>query len=165
LSDRSICNSYRMMEGFGVNTYRFINAEGKSHFVKFHWKPVLGVKSLVSDEAHIIAGKDPFFHRRDLWYSIEHGDYPEWELGVQLIPPEDEFKFSFDILDATKIWPEEEVPVRILGKMTLNKNVDNFFAETEQAAFHVGHVVPGIDFSNDPLLHSRLFSYTDIQLI
>ncbi len=165
MSDRSIPRSYRMMEGFGVNTYRFINAEGKSHFVKFHWKPVLGVKSLVWDEAQIIAGKDPDFHRRDLWDSIEHGDYPEWELGVQLIPLEDEFKFSFDILDATKIWPEEEVPVRILGKMTLNKNVDNFFAETEQAAFHVGHVVPGIDFSNDPLLQGRLFSYTDTQLI
>ncbi|EAZ85778.1 catalase [Lysinibacillus fusiformis] len=165
MSDRSIPRSYRMMEGFGVNTYRFINAEGKSHFVKFHWKPVLGVKSLVWDEAQIIAGKDPDFHRRDLWDSIERGDYPEWELGVQLIPHEDEFKFSFDILDATKIWPEEEVPVRILGKMTLNKNVDNFFAETEQAAFHVGHVVPGIDFSNDPLLQGRLFSYTDTQLI
>ncbi|MED4889100.1 catalase [Lysinibacillus fusiformis] len=165
MSDRSIPRSYRMMEGFGVNTYRFINAEGKSHFVKFHWKPVLGVKSLVWDEAQIIAGKDPDFHRRDLWDSIERGDYPEWELGVQLIPLEDEFKFSFDILDATKIWPEEEVPVRILGKMTLNKNVDNFFAETEQAAFHVGHVVPGIDFSNDPLLQGRLFSYTDTQLI
>ncbi|WP_418302022.1 catalase [Lysinibacillus fusiformis] len=165
MSDRSIPRSYRMMEGFGVNTYRFINAEGKSHFVKFHWKPVLGVKSLVWDEAQIIAGKDPDFHRRDLWDTIERGDYPEWELGVQLIPLEDEFKFSFDILDATKIWPEEEVPVRILGKMTLNKNVDNFFAETEQAAFHVGHVVPGIDFSNDPLLQGRLFSYTDTQLI
>jgi len=165
MSDRSIPRSYRMMEGFGVNTYRFINSEGKSHFVKFHWKPVLGVKSLVWDEAQIIAGKDPDFHRRDLWESIERGDYPEWELGVQLIPLEDEFKFNFDILDATKIWPEEEVPVRILGKMTLNKNVDNFFAETEQAAFHVGHVVPGIDFSNDPLLQGRLFSYTDTQLI
>ncbi|EKU40966.1 catalase [Lysinibacillus capsici] len=165
MSDRSIPRSYRMMEGFGVNTYRFINAEGKAHFVKFHWKPVLGVKSLVWDEAQIIAGKDPDFHRRDLWESIERGYFPEWELGVQLIPVEDEFKFSFDILDATKIWPEEEVPVRILGKMTLNKNVDNFFAETEQAAFHVGHVVPGIDFSNDPLLQGRLFSYTDTQLI
>lgn len=165
MSDRSIPRSYRMMEGFGVNTYRFINAEGKAHFVKFHWKPVLGVKSLVWDEAQIIAGKDPDFHRRDLWESIERGYFPEWELGVQLIPVEDEFKFSFDILDATKIWPEEEIPVRILGKMTLNKNVDNFFAETEQAAFHVGHVVPGIDFSNDPLLQGRLFSYTDTQLI
>lgn len=165
MSDRSIPRSYRMMEGFGVNTYRFINAEGKAHFVKFHWKPVLGVKSLVWDEAQIIAGKDPDFHRRDLWESIERGYFPEFELGVQLIPVEDEFKFSFDILDATKIWPEEEVPVRILGKMTLNKNVDNFFAETEQAAFHVGQVVPGIDFSNDPLLQGRLFSYTDTQLI
>ncbi|WP_036124645.1 catalase, partial [Lysinibacillus sphaericus] len=165
MSDRSIPRSYRMMEGFGVNTYRLVNAEGKAHFVKFHWKPILGVKSLVWDEAQIIAGKDPDFHRRDLWESIERGDFPEWELGVQLIPVEDEFNFSFDILDATKIWPEEEVPVRILGKMTLNKNVDNFFAETEQVAFHVGHVVPGIDFSNDPLLQGRLFSYTDTQLI
>ncbi|KOS67160.1 catalase [Lysinibacillus contaminans] len=165
LSDRAIPRSYRMMEGFGVNTYRFINAEGKAHFVKFHWKPLLGVKSLVWDEAQKIAGKDPDFHRRDLWDAIERGDYPEYELGVQLISEEDEFKFSFDILDATKIWPEEEVPVRILGKMTLNKNVDNFFAETEQVAFHVGHVVPGIDFSNDPLLQGRLFSYTDTQLI
>jgi catalase len=165
MSDRSIPRSYRMMEGFGVNTYRFVNAEGKAHFVKFHWKPVLGVKSLVWDEAQIIAGKDPDFHRRDLWESIERGYFPEWELGVQLIPVEDEFKFSFDILDATKIWPEEEVPVRLLGKMTLNKNTDNFFAETEQVAFHVGHVVPGIDFSNDPLLQGRLFSYTDTQLI
>jgi len=165
MSDRSIPRSYRTMEGFGVNTYRFINDERKAHFVKFHWKPTLGVKSLVWDEAQIIAGKDPDFHRRDLWESIERGDFPEWELGVQLIPVEDEFNYSFDILDATKIWPEEEVPVRILGKMTLNKNVDNFFAETEQAAFHVGHVVPGIDFSNDPLLQGRLFSYTDTQLI
>nr|WP_107951390.1 catalase [Lysinibacillus parviboronicapiens] len=165
MSDRSIPRSYRMMEGFGVNTYRFINKEGKAHFVKFHWKPLLGIKSLVWDEAQIIAGKDPDFHRRDLWEAIERGDYPEYELGVQLIPEEDEFNFSFDILDATKLWPEEEVPVRILGKMTLNKNVDNFFAETEQAAFHVGHVVPGIDFSNDPLLQGRLFSYTDTQLI
>ncbi|MEK4762932.1 catalase [Viridibacillus sp. FSL E2-0187] len=165
MSDRSIPRSFRMMEGFGVNTYRFINEEGKAHFVKFHWKPVLGVKSLVWDEAQKIAGKDPDFHRRDLWEAIEQGNYPEYELGVQLIPQEDEFKYDFDVLDPTKIWPEEEVPVRILGKMTLNKNVDNFFSETEQVAFHVGHVVPGIDFSNDPLLQGRLFSYTDTQLI
>ncbi|MCM3390159.1 catalase [Ureibacillus chungkukjangi] len=165
LSDRAIPRSFRMMEGFGVNTYRFVNAEGQAHFVKFHWKPKLGVHSLVWDEAQKIAGKDPDFHRRDLYDNIEQGNFPEYELGVQLIAQEDEFKFDFDILDPTKIWPEEEVPVRILGKMTLNNNVNNFFAETEQVAFHVGHVVPGIDFSNDPLLQGRLFSYTDTQLI
>ncbi|MFC7688054.1 catalase [Ureibacillus sp. GCM10028918] len=165
LSDRAIPRSYRMMEGFGVNTYRFVNEAGQAHFVKFHWKPKLGVQSLVWDEAQKIAGKDPDFHRRDLYDNIEQGNFPEYELGVQLIAQEDEFNFDFDILDPTKIWPEEEVPVRILGKMTLNQNVDNFFAETEQVAFHVGHVVPGIDFSNDPLLQGRLFSYTDTQLI
>lgn len=165
LSDRAIPRSYRTMEGFGVNTYRFVNAAGQAHFVKFHWKPKLGVQSLVWDEAQKIAGKDPDFHRRDLYDNIEQGNFPEYELGVQLIAQEDEFNFDFDILDPTKIWPEEEVPVRILGKMTLNQNVDNFFAETEQVAFHVGHVVPGIDFSNDPLLQGRLFSYTDTQLI
>lgn len=164
MSDRAIPRSYRMMEGFGVHTFRFVNAEGKAHFVKFHWKPVLGVHSLEWDEAQKIAGKDPDFHRRDLWEAIEMGDYPEFEFGVQLIPEEDEFMFDFDILDPTKIWPEEEVPVKIIGKMTLNKNVDNVFAETEQVAFHPGHVVPGIDFSNDPLLQGRLFSYTDTQL-
>ena len=165
MSDRSIPRSYRMMEGFGVNTYRFVNAKGKARFVKFHWKPILGVHSLVWDEAQKIAGKDPDFHRRDLYDAIEQGNYPEFELGVQLIEEKDEFAFDFDILDPTKIWPEEQVPVRLLGKMTLNRNVDNFFAETEQVAFHVGHVVPGIDFSNDPLLQGRLFSYTDTQLI
>lgn len=165
LSDRAIPRSYRMMEGFGVNTFRFVNAAGQAHFVKFHWKPKLGVHSHVWDEAQKIAGKDPDYHRRDLYENIEMGNFPEYELGVQLIAQEDEFKFDFDILDPTKIWPEEEVPLRILGKMTLNRNVDNFFAETEQVAFHVGHVVPGIDFSNDPLLQGRLFSYTDTQLI
>ncbi|WP_075620300.1 catalase [Paenisporosarcina indica] len=165
MSDRAIPRSYRMMEGFGVHTFRFINAEGRAHFVKFHWKPVLGVHSLVWDEAQKIAGKDPDFHRRDLWESIEAGDFPEYELGVQLLAEEDEFKFDFDILDPTKIWPEEDIPVRIVGKMTLNRNVDNVFAEAEQVAFHPGHVVPGIDFSNDPLLQGRLFSYTDTQLI
>lgn len=165
MSDRSIPRSYRMMEGFGVNTYRFVNAKGEARFVKFHWKPVLGVHSLVWDEAQKIAGKDPDFHRRDLYDAIKNGYYPEYELGVQLIDEKDEFNFDFDILDPTKIWPEEQVPVRLLGKMTLNQNVDNFFAETEQVAFHVGHVVPGIDFSNDPLLQGRLFSYTDTQLI
>ena len=165
MSDRAIPRSYRMMEGFGVHTFRFVNDAGKAHFVKFHWKPVLGIHSLVWDEAQKLAGKDPDFHRRDLWEAIQMGDYPEYELGVQLIPEEDEFKFDFDVLDPTKIWPEELVPVKIVGKMTLNRNVDNYFAETEQVAFHPGHVVPGIDFTNDPLLQARLFSYTDTQLI
>lgn len=165
LSDRGIPRSYRMMEGFGVNTFRFINEQGKARFVKFHWKPLLGVHSLVWDEAQKIAGKDPDYNRRDLWEAIEMGDFPEFELGVQLLDEEDEFKFDFDILDATKLWPEELVPVKRIGKMTLNKNVDNFFAETEQVAFHPGHVVPGIDFTNDPLLQGRLFSYLDTQLI
>ncbi|EMA6344152.1 catalase [Bacillus cytotoxicus] len=164
MSDRAIPRSLRMMEGFGVHTFRLVNAEGKAHFVKFHWKPTLGVHSLVWDEAQRIAGKNPDFHRQDLYEAIEKRDYPEWELGVQLIPEEDEHTFDFDILDPTKLWPEEEVPVKLVGKMTLNKNVDNFFAETEQVAFHPGHVVPGIDFSNDPLLQGRLFSYTDTQL-
>ncbi|WP_142310936.1 catalase [Bacillus wiedmannii] len=164
MSDRAIPRSLRMMEGFGVHTFRLINKEGKAHFVKFHWKPTLGVHSLVWDEAQRIAGKNPDFHRQDLYEAIEKGDYPEWELGLQLIPEEDEHAFDFDILDPTKLWPEEEVPVKLVGKMTLNKNVDNFFAETEQVAFHPGHVVPGIDFSNDPLLQGRLFSYTDTQL-
>lgn len=164
MSDRAIPRSYRMMEGFGVHTFRFVNDEGKARFVKFHWKPVLGVHSLVWDEAQKLAGKDPDFHRRDLWEAIEIGNYPEFELGVQMIEEEDEFNFDFDILDPTKIWPEEMVPVQIIGKMILNRNVDNVFAETEQAAFHPGHVVPGIDFSNDPLLQGRLFSYTDTQL-
>ncbi|MDD2235190.1 MAG: catalase [Desulfitobacteriaceae bacterium] len=165
MSDRGIPRSFRMMEGFSINTFRFINAEGIAHFVRFHWKPLLGVHSLVWDEAQKISGKDPDFHRRDLFEAIECGNYPEWEFGVQLIKEEDEFNFDFDILDPTKVWPEEEIPVNIIGKMTLNRNVDNFFAETEQAAFHPGHVVPGIDFSNDPLLQGRLFSYLDTQLI
>lgn len=154
-----------MMEGFGVHTFRLVNAENQSFFVKFHWKPVLGTHSLVWDEAQKISGKDADFHRGDLHASIEGGDYPEYELGVQVIPEEEEFKFDFDVLDPTKLWPEEEVPVEIVGKMTLNRNVDNVFAETEQVAFHPGHVVPGIDFTNDPLLQGRLFSYTDTQLI
>lgn len=165
MSDRSLPRSFRMMEGFGVHTFRLVNAEGKAHFVKFHWKPVLGVHSLVWDEAQKISGQDPDFHRRDLYEAIENGDYPEYELGLQIISEEEEFRFNFDILDPTKIWPEEEVPVKKVGKMTLNRNVDNVFAETEQVAFHPGHVVPGIDFSNDPLLQGRLFSYTDTQLI
>ncbi|SFS77543.1 catalase [Paenibacillus sp. 453mf] len=164
MSDRALPRSYRMMEGFGVHTFRLVNEEGVGHFVKFHWKPVLGVHSLVWDENQKVAGKDPDFHRRDLWNAIETGNYPEYELGLQIIKEEDEFSFDFDILDPTKIWPEEIVPVRRVGKMTLNRNTDNFFAETEQIAFHPGHVVPGIDFSNDPLLQGRLFSYTDTQI-
>ncbi len=164
LSDRALPRSYSMMEGFGVHTFRLVNEEGVSHFVKFHWKPVNGVHSLTWDETQKIAGKDPDFNRRDLWESIEKGNYPEFELGVQLITEDEEFDFDFDILDATKIWPEELVPVKRIGKMTLNRNPDNF-AETEQVAFHPGHVVQGIDFSNDPVLQGRLFSYLDTQLI
>ncbi|WP_078379256.1 catalase [Sutcliffiella halmapala] len=165
LSDRGIPRSFRMMEGFGVHSFRFVNEQGKARFVKFHWKPLLGVHSLTWDEAQKLAGKDPDFHRRDLWDAINNGEHPEFEFGVQILEEEDEFKFDFDILDPTKIWPEELVPVKIIGKMTLNRNQDNFFAETEQVAFHTGHVVPGIDFSNDPLLQGRLFSYTDTQLL
>lgn len=165
MSDRALPRSYRAMEGFGVHTFRLINADGVSRFVKFHWKPVAGAFSLVWDETLKIAGKDPDFNRRDMWESIEMGDYFEWELGVQVVEEADEHKFDFDLLDPTKIIPEELVPVQKLGKMTLNRNPDNFFAETEQAAFHIGHIVPGIDFTNDPLLQGRLFSYTDTQLL
>ncbi|MEB0078351.1 catalase HPII [Pseudomonas sp. CCI3.2] len=164
MSDRAIPKSLRTMQGFGIHTFRLINAEGASSFVKFHWKPKFGVCSLLWDEAQKLAGKDTDFHRRDLWESIETGDYPEWEFGVQIIAEEDEHKFDFDILDPTKIIPEELVPVTPLGKMVLNRNPDNFFAETEQVAFCPGHMVPGIDFSNDPLLQGRLFSYTDTQI-
>jgi catalase len=164
MSDRAIPRSLRMMEGFGVHTFRFINKENESHFVKFHWKPVLGTHSVLWDEAQKISGKNSDFHKQDLWEAIESGNFPEWELGVQIIPESDEHKFDFDLLDPTKLIPEEIVPVMIIGKMTLNKNPDNFFAETEQVAFHPGHVVPGIDFTNDPLLQGRLFSYTDTQL-
>ncbi|HEY9430540.1 MAG TPA: catalase HPII [Blastocatellia bacterium] len=165
MSDRAIPRSFRMMEGFGVHTFRFVSEAGESRFVKFHWKPLLGVHSVVWDEAQKISGKDPDFHRRDLWEAIESGAYPEWELGVQVVEERDEHKFDFDLLDATKLIPEELVPVRRIGKLTLDRNPDNFFAETEQVAFHVGHVVPGIDFTNDPLMQGRLFSYTDTQLI
>ncbi|WP_326983516.1 catalase [Chryseobacterium sp. MYb264] len=164
MSDRAIPRSLRMMEGFGVHSFKLINEEGKSHFVKFHFKPKLGVHSVAWDEAQRISGVDPDFHKRDLWESIESGAFPEWDFGVQLIPEEDEHKFDFDLLDPTKLVPEELVPVEIIGSFTLNKNPDNFFAETEQVAFHPGHLVPGIDFSNDPLLQGRLFSYTDTQL-
>ena len=164
MSDRGIPRSYRMMEGFGIHTFRLINKKGDSHFVKFHWKPKLGVHSVTWDEAVKISGADSDFHRRDLWDAIEAGQYPEWELGVQIVPQEDEFKFEFDLLDPTKLIPEEMVPVKIIGKMTLNRNPENFFAETEQVAFLPGHIVPGIDFTNDPLLQGRLFSYRDTQL-
>ena len=164
MSDRAIPRSLRMMEGFGVHTFRFINDNNESHFVKFHWKPLLGVHSVAWDEAQKISGKDPDFHRRDLWEAIENGAFPEWELGIQLIPEKDEHKFQFDLLDPTKLVPEELVPVQRIGKLTLNRNPDNFFAETEQVAFHPGHLVSGIDFTNDPLLQGRLFSYTDTQL-
>lgn len=164
MSDRGIPRSLRMMEGFGVHTFRFINGRGESHFVKFHWKPKLGVHSLTWDEAQKIAGKDPDFHRRDLWEAIENGDFPEWELGVQMIPQDKEHSLGFDLLDPTKLIPEDLIPVQKIGKLVLNRNPDNFFAETEQVAFHPGHVVPGIDFSNDPVLQGRLFSYTDTQL-
>ncbi len=164
MSDRAIPRSLRMMEGFGVHTFRFINDKNESHFVKFHWKPKLGTHGVVWDEAQKISGKNSDFHKQDLWDAIENGDFPEWELGVQIIPEADEDKFDFDLLDPTKLVPEETVPVTIVGKMVLNRNPDNFFAETEQVAFHPGHVVPGIDFSNDPLLQGRLFSYTDTQL-
>ncbi|WDF45604.1 catalase [Chryseobacterium sp. KACC 21268] len=164
MSDRAIPRSYRMMEGFGVHSFKFINDAGDVHFVKFHFKPKLGVHSVAWDEATKISGKDPDFHRRDLWEAIDSGAFPEWDFGVQLIPEADEHKFDFDLLDPTKLVPEEEVPVQIFGTLTLNRNPDNFFAETEQIAFHPGHLVPGIDFSNDPLLQGRLFSYTDTQL-
>ncbi len=164
MSDRALPRSYRMMEGFGVHTFRFINEGGKSSFVKFHWKPLLGVHSVAWDEAQKISGKDADFHRRDLWEAIEAGAFPEWEFGVQIVDEKDEHKFDFDLLDPTKLIPEEIVPVQRIGKLTLNRNPDNFFAETEQVAFHPAHLVPGIDFSNDPLLQGRLFSYTDTQL-
>ena len=164
MSDRGIPRSFADMEGFGVHTFRLIDAAGKSSFVKFHWKPVAGVHSLVWDEAVKLAGKDADFHRRNLFEAIDKGHYPEWELGVQIVSEADEHKFDFDLLDATKLIPESLVPVQIIGKMTLNRNPDNYFAETEQVAFHPGHLVPGIDFSNDPLLQGRLFSYSDTQL-
>jgi catalase len=164
MSDRAVPRSYRMMEGFGVHAFRFINARGESFFVKFHWKPKLGIHGLAWDEAQKIAGKDADFHRRDLWDAIESGNFPEWELGVQIVDEGKEDELGFDILDPTKLIPEAQVPVQLIGKMVLNRNPDNFFAETEQVAFHPGHLVPGIDFSNDPLLQGRLFSYTDTQL-
>jgi catalase len=164
MSDRALPRSYRMMEGFGVHTFRLINEKGESHFVKFHWKPLLGVHSVAWDEAQKISGKNSDFHRQDLWEAIETGAFPQWELGVQIVPEADEFAFEFDILDPTKIIPEELVPVQRIGTLTLNRNPDNFFAETEQVAFNPGHLIPGVDISNDPLLQGRLFSYSDTQL-
>jgi catalase len=164
MSDRAIPRSFRMMQGFGVHTFRLVNAEGASQFVKFHWKPLLGTHSLVWDEAMKIAGADADFHRRDLWEAIESGEYPEWELGLQVFSEEQAEAFSFDVLDATKLIPEELVPLRPVGRMVLNRNPDNFFAETEQVAFCTAHVVPGIDFSNDPLLAGRHHSYVDTQI-
>ncbi|WP_426027760.1 catalase [Brevundimonas sp. TWP2-3-4b2] len=164
MSDRTIPRSLRMMEGFGVNTYRLINAAGEATFVKFHWRPRLGTQSTCWDEAVKIAGADPDYHRRDLFEAIDAGDFPEWDFGVQLLTQAEADALPFDILDATKLIPEEIHPVRMVGKMTLNRNPDNFFAETEQVAFLPTNIVPGIDFSEDPLLQGRLFSYQDTQL-
>ncbi|MDO4594651.1 MAG: catalase [Tissierellia bacterium] len=164
MSDRDIPRSYRMVEGFGIHTYKFVNNDGEVFFVKFHFKPELGVHSFVWDEAQTIAGKDPDYHRKDLQEAIDKGDYPRWKFGVQIIAQKDEFMFDFDILDPTKFWPEELVPVTEMGVMELNRNPENFFAETEQAAFHPGNMVRGIEPSNDPLLQGRLFSYSDTQI-
>jgi catalase len=164
MSDRAIPRSYRMMQGFGVHTFRLVNAAGESNFVKFHWNPVLGTHSLDWDEAVKISGADPDFHRRDLWEAIESGNYPEYELGMQIFSEEQADKFSFDVLDPTKLVPEELVKVMPVGRMVLNRNPDNFFAETEQVAFCAAHIVPGLDFSNDPLLAGRIHSYIDTQI-
>ncbi|SMQ45471.1 unnamed protein product [Zymoseptoria tritici ST99CH_3D7] len=163
-SDRAIPRSYRMMQGFGVNTFTLENAKGERHFVKFHWTPKLGVHSFVWDEALKLAGQDPDFHRKDLWEAIESGSYPEWDFGVQVIKEGEENDFEFDILDATKIWPEDLVPIQNVGVLQLNRNPDEYFTQTEQVAFSTGHVTPGIGFSDDPLLHGRNFSYQDTQL-
>ena len=164
MSDRAIPRSYRMMQGFGVHTFRFVSAGGESRFVKFHWSPVLGTHSLDWDEAVKISGADSDFHRRDLWEAIEAGQFPEYELGIQVFTEEQADGFTFDVLDATKIVPEELVPVTPVGRLVLNRNPDNFFAETEQVAFCAAHVVPGIDFTNDPLLAGRIHSYVDTQI-
>ena len=163
MSDRTIPRSLRMIEGFGVHTFRLVNAAGNDSFVKFHWKPVLGLASTCWDEAVKIAGADPDFHRRDLFEAIDGGMFPAWDFGIQLFDEAYAASLTYDVLDATKLIPEEEVPVQIIGRMTLNRNVDNFFAETEQSAFCPGNIVPGIDFTNDPLLQGRLFSYLDTQ--
>ncbi|MFM5929332.1 MAG: catalase [Novosphingobium sp.] len=163
MSDRTLPRSLRTMEGFGVHTFRLVNAKGEGRFVKFHWKPVLGMESTTWDEAVKIAGADPDFHRRDLFEAIAAGNFPAWDLGVQVFDEKWAAKQPYDVLDATKLIPEEDVPVDIVGRMTLNRNVDNFFAETEQVAFLPSNIIPGIDFSNDPLLQGRLFSYLDTQ--
>ncbi|MFO7649337.1 catalase [Halomonas campaniensis] len=164
MSDRAIPRSFRMMQGFGVHTFRLINQKGESVFCKFHWKPIQGTHSLFWDEAVKISGADPDFHRRDLWEAIESGDFPEWELGLQIFTESQADGFSFDVLDSTKLIPEELVPVTPVGRMILNRNPDNFFAETEQVAFCTAHIIPGIDFSNDPLLAGRIHSYADTQI-
>jgi catalase len=164
MSDRTLPRSLRMMQGFGVHTFRLVNAEGKSTFVKFHWRPVAGTHCLDWDESVKIAGADPDFHRRDLWEAIEAGAFPEWELSFQMFTEQQAESFSFDVLDPTKLVPEELVPLTPVGKMVLNRNPDNFFAETEQVAFCVAHIVPGLDFSNDPLLAGRIHSYQDTQI-
>ncbi len=164
MSDRAIPRSLRFMEGFGVHTFRLVTKEGKSTYVKFHWKPKLGMQSVLWDEAVKINGADPDFHRRDLWNAIQSGSYPEWELGLQLFDDSFADTFEFDILDATKMIPEELVPIRYVGKLVLNRCVDNFFAETEQVAFCTANIVPGVDFTNDPLLQGRNFSYLDTQI-
>ncbi len=164
MSDRTLPRSLRMMEGFGIHSFRLVNAEGASTFVKFHWRPELGLQSTLWDEAVKIAGADSDFHRRDLFEAIEAGSFPAWELAVQLFTEEEADAFPFDHLDPTKLIPEELVPLRVIGRMVLDRWPDNFFAETEQVAFCPSHVVPGIDFSNDPLLQGRLFSYLDTQL-
>jgi len=164
MSDRAIPRSLRMMEGFGVNTFRLVDAGGKSTFVKFHWRPKNGSQSVLWDEAVKICGADPDYHRRDLWDAIASGDFPEWDFLVQIFTEEQANTFAFDVLDATKVIPEELIPLQKVGRMVLDRNPDNFFAETEQVAFCPANVVPGIDFSNDPLLQGRLFSYLDTQL-
>ena len=164
MSDRAIPRSFRMMQGFGVHTFRLVNEAGESVLVKFHWQPKLGTHSMVWEEAVKISGADPDYHRRDLWEAIEAGEYPEWELGLQIFTEAQAEQFSFDILDATKIVPEELVPVQIVGRLVLNRNPDNFFAETEQVAFCAAHIVPGLDFTNDPLLAGRIHSYVDTQI-
>jgi catalase len=164
MSDRAIPRSYRMMQGFGVHTFRLVNAQGEGHFVKFHWTPTAGTHSLLWDEAVKISGADSDFHRRDLWDAIEAGEFPEYELGMQIFTEEQANSFTFDVLDPTKIVPEELVPVTPVGKMVLNRNPENFFAETEQVAFCAAHIVPGLDFSNDPLLAGRIHSYVDTQI-
>ncbi len=164
MSDRAIPRSYRMMQGFGVHTFRLVNAQGNSVFCKFHWKPLAGAHSLVWDEAVKISGADPVYNRRDLWEAIEAGEYPEWELSFQMFTEEQAESFSFDVLDPTKLVPEELVPLTPVGRMVLNRNPDNFFAETEQVAFCAAHIIPGLDFSNDPLLAGRIHSYVDTQI-